>query len=418
MRTQTLNRKAGGNSMTGVWALAALWLGLALIASLLSIWFRVSTALSEIVVGMIAQLIIGVAVGSALLGTDEPWVKFLAGIGAIVLTFLAGAELDPQVFRLKWKEAVAVGLASFLFPFLGCAAAAHWLLGWDVMPSWLAGVAMSTTSVAVVYAVMLEFGFNQTEYGKTILAACFITDLGTVVALGLIFAPFTIKTLVFLVVGVTVFLVLPWLTPRFFKLYGNRSSELETKFLLFCLLGMGALAGWADSEAVLPAYVIGMMLAGTVGKDHALIRRLRTLTFGLLTPFYFIRAGSFVSIPALVAAPAAFIFFLLVKIASKIIGVYPVTKIFKAPDKEAMYTMLLMSTGLTFGTISSLFGLSHGIIDQDQYSALVAAVIGSAVVPTLIANAFYLPRHLLPNGEGVVEAKDAIAPTVISTRKA
>jgi glutathione-regulated potassium-efflux system ancillary protein KefC len=385
--------------MTGIWALAALWLGLALIASLLSIWLRISTALSEIVVGTIAQLIIGAAIGSAILGTDETWIKFLSGLGAIVLTFLAGAELDPAVFRLKWKKAAAVGLASFLFPFLGCAAGAYYVLGWDPMPSWLAGVAMSTTSVAVVYAVMLEFGFNTTEYGKTVLAACFVTDLGTVVALGLIFAPFTFKTLVFLGVGVVVFGLLPFVTPRFFARYGNRPSELETKFLLLCLIGMGALATWADSEAVLPAYLIGMVLAGTVGKDHILVRRLRTLTFGLLTPFYFIRAGSFVSIPALIAAPFAFIFFLVVKVASKIVGVYPVTKFYKAPNREAAYTALLMSTGLTFGTISSLFGLSHGIIDQRQYSALVAAVIASAVIPTVIANAFYLPRHLIPRPE-------------------
>jgi glutathione-regulated potassium-efflux system ancillary protein KefC len=394
--------------MTGVWALASLWLGLALIASLLAIWLRISSALSEIVVGTIAQLIIGAAVGSAMLGTDESWVKFLSGIGAIVLTFLAGAELDPVVFKLKWKEAAAVGLVSFLFPFLGCAAAARYLLGWEIMPSWLAGVAMSTTSVAVVYAVMIEFGFNTTDYGKTVLAACFITDLGTVVALGLIFAPFTVKTLIFIVVGIVVFVALPWVTPRFFRLYGNRPSELETKVLLLCLLGMGALAAWADSEAVLPAYLIGMVLAGTVGKDHALIRRLRTLTFGLLTPFYFIRAGSFVSIPALIAAPAAFMFFLIVKMATKIVGVYPVTKLFGAPDKEGMYTTLLMSTGLTFGTISSLFGLSHGIINQSQYSALVAAVIGSAVIPTLIANAFFLPRHLLPQS-GPAPAADRAA---------
>jgi glutathione-regulated potassium-efflux system ancillary protein KefC len=385
--------------MTGIWALAALWLGLALIASLLSIWLRVSSALSEIVVGTIAQLIIGAAIGSAVLGTDETWIKFLSGLGAIVLTFLAGAELDPDVFKLKWKEAAAIGFASFLFPFLGCTAGAYFVLGWEPMPSWLAGVAMSTTSVAVVYAVMLEFGFNTTEYGKTILAACFVTDLGTVVALGLIFAPFTIKTLIFLGVGAVVFGLLPWVTPRFFRLYGNRPSELETKFLLLCLLGMGALATWADSEAVLPAYLIGMVLAGTVGKDHILVRRLRTLTFGLLTPFYFIRAGSFVSIPALIAAPAAFIFMLIVKVGAKIVGVYPVTKFYKAPNKEAAYTTLLMSTGLTFGTISSLFGLSHGIITQVQYSALVAAVIASAVIPTVIANAFYLPRHLLPKAE-------------------
>src|SRR5438128_10641446 len=150
---------------------------------------------------------IGAAIGAAVLGTDETWVKFLSGLGAIVLTFLAGAELDPVVFRAKWKEAGAIGLASFLMPFLGCAAGAHFLLGWDIMPSWLAGVAMSTTSVAVVYAVMIEFGFNTTEYGKTILAACFVTDLGTVVALGLIFAPFTMKTLTFLGVGIVVFIV-------------------------------------------------------------------------------------------------------------------------------------------------------------------------------------------------------------------
>jgi glutathione-regulated potassium-efflux system ancillary protein KefC len=385
--------------MTSVWALAALWLGLAVVATLLSIWMRISTALSEIAVGTIAQLILGLAFGPAVLGTDEPWVKFLAGIGAIVLTFLAGAELDPQVFKLKWKEAAAVGLASFSLPFLGCAAAAHYWLGWEVMPSWLAGVAMSTTSVAVVYAVMLEFGFNVTDYGKTILAACFITDLGTVLALGLIFAPFTGKTAIFLVAGVAVFVIVPWATQSLFKRYGGRPSEFETKFLLLCLLGMGALATWAGSEAVLPAYLIGMVLAGTVGRDHALVRRLRTLTFGLLTPFYFIRAGSFVSIPALIAAPSAFVFFLIVKVATKIIGVYPVTKLFGAPNKEAMYTTLLMSTGLTFGTISSLFGLSHGIIDKSQYSALVAAVIGSAVIPTVIANAFYLPRHLLPQTE-------------------
>jgi len=389
--------------MTSVWALAALWLGLALIASLLSIWLRISTALSEIVVGTIAQLLIGAAVGATVLGTDESWVKFLSGIGAIVLTFLAGAELDPVVFKRKWKEAVAVGLASFLLPFLGCAAGAYYILGWHAMPSWLGGVAMSTTSVAVVYAVMLEFGFNKTDYGKTVLAACFVTDLGTVLALGFIFAPFTFRTLIFAVAAVVVFAILPWLTRRFFRLYGNRPSELETKFLLLCLLGMGALAGWADSEAVLPAYVIGMVLAGTVGKDHVLIRRLRTLTFGFLTPFYFIRAGSFVSIPALMAAPFAFFFMLITKIVSKIVGVYPVTKYYKSPHPEAGYTTLLMSTGLTFGTISSLFGLSHGIIDSSQYSILVAAVIGSAVVPTLIANAFYLPKHLLPKPDNEPE---------------
>jgi Kef-type K+ transport system membrane component KefB len=383
--------------MENVWVLAAVWVGLALIATLLATWLKISTALTEIVVGTLAQFVVVAVVGVAGLGGNASWISFLAGTGAVVLTFLAGAELDPTVFRAKWKEATAVGLVGFFAPFLGCAAVAHYVLHWTVMSSWLAGVALSTTSVAVVYAVMLELGFNTTEFGKAILAACFINDLGTVIALGLIFSPFTIRTVVFVAVSVVIFVALPFLTPRFFKKYGGRVSELEAKFLLFVLFGMGGLAVWAGSEAVLPAYVIGMMLAGTVGKDHTLIRRLRTLTFGLLTPFYFIRAGSFVSVPALLGAPLVFVALFLAKSLSKFTGLFPTVKAFNYQREEGLYYTLMMSTGLTFGTISALFGLNHGVITQAQYSHLVATVIGSAVIPTMIANAFFLPRHLLPH---------------------
>ncbi len=336
--------------MQNVWALASLWVGLALIATLLAIWFKISTALSEIVVGTVAQ-------------------------------------------------------------FLGCTAVAHYILHWSPMSSWLAGVALSTTSVAVVYAVMLELGLNKTDLGKAILAACFVNDLGTVVALGLIFSPFTKRTVVFVVVSVVVFFILPFLTPRFFKLYGGRVSESEAKYLLFLLFGMGGLALWSGSETVLPAYIIRMVLAGTVGKDHALIRRLRSLTFGLLTPFYFIRAGSFVSVPAPMAAPFVFLVLFGSKMISKMVGLYPTVKSFKYQREEGLYYTLMISTGLTFGTISALFGLSHGVIDQNQYSHIVATVIGSAVIPTMFANAWFLPRHLLKKASQEPSANEVTVAT-------
>jgi glutathione-regulated potassium-efflux system ancillary protein KefC len=392
--------------MQNVWALASLWVGLALVATLLAIWFKISTALTEIVVGTVAQLIIGAIVGPMGLAAKTEWITFLAGTGAIVLTFLAGAELDPAIFRVKWKEAMVVGLVGFFGPFVGCTAVAHYLLHWTAKSSWLAGVALSTTSVAVVYAVMLELGFNKTEFGKAILAACFVNDLGTVIALGLIFSPFTIRSVIFVAASTAVFLILPFLTPRFFKHYGGRVSELEAKYLLFLLFGMGGLAVWSGSEPVLPAYIIGMVLAGTVGKDHVLIRRLRTLTFGLLTPFYFIRAGSFVSVPSLIAAPLIFLALFGAKMVSKMVGLYPTVKAFKYQHEEGLYYTLMMSTGLTFGTISALFGLSHGVIDQAQYSYLVATVIGSAVVPTMFANAWFMPRHLLAKTEHEASMKE------------
>ena len=394
--------------MEQVWFSAALWLVLALVATMLSIWFRISTALSEIVVGTVAQLIIGALIGTEVLGAKSGWVSFLAGTGAIVLTFLAGAELDPGIFRTKWKEAIGVGLVGFFGPFLGAAAVAHYVLKWSIPASWLTGVALSTTSVAVVYAVMLEFGLNRTDFGKGILAACFVNDLGTVIALGLIFAPFTIRTLIFIGASIVVFAALPFVTPWFFEKYGGRVSELETKYILFLLFGMGGLAGWAGSEAVLPAYIIGMVLAGSVGKDHILIRRLRTLTFGLLTPFYFIRAGSLVSVPALIATPVAFLALLAAKMIGKMVPLVPTVRAFNHVGHQGLYYSLLMSTGLTFGTISALFGLNHHIISAAQYSYLVATVIASAVVPTAIANAWFMPKHLLPKTESASRSTTAL----------
>ena len=276
---------------------------------------------------------------------------------------------------------------------------AHYVLGWAWRPSWLAGVALSTTSVAVVYAVMLELGFNQTTYGKAILAACFINDLGTVLALGLIFSPFTIKNLIFVGVSLVLFLILPFVTRWFFERYGGRVSELETKYLLFLLFGLGGVAVWSGSEAVLPAYIIGMVLAGTVGKDHFLIRRLRTLTFGLLTPFYFIRAGSFVSVPALIAAPLVFVALFFAKMVRE--AGRPVAHRSRFRIQRPRGNLLLADdvhrpdVRHHFRTVR-VESRHHR---QGQYSHLVATVIGSAVIPTAIANARFMPRHLLPENE-------------------
>ena len=250
--------------------------------------------------------------------------------------------------------------------------------------------------MAVVYAVMLETGLNKTDFGKGILGACFVNDLGTVIALGLIFAPFTWKTLVFIGASAALIVALPSITKLITRVYGNRTAAIRTKWVIAVLLGLGTLAYWAGSEAVLPAYVIGIVLAEFASAEHLWLRRLRTLTTGFLTPFYFIRAGSFVSIPALIAAPLAFLFLFLAKVLSKIVGLYPVIGRFRKQRQEKWYYTLMMSTGLTFGTISALYGLSHGIVSQDQYSLLVATVIASAVIPTFIAGRAFLPKHLLP----------------------
>ncbi len=189
------------------------------------------------------------------------------------------------------------------------------------------------------------------------------------------------------------------------RAYGNRTAAIRAKWVVLVLFGLGALALWSGSEAVLPAYIAGMLLAEFAAKEDHWVRRMRTLTIGFLTPFYFLRAGTLVSVPALIAAPIIFLFLFGGKVISKIFGLYPVIGRFRKERREKWYYTLMMSTGLTFGTISALYGLSHGIVTPEQYSFLVAAVIASAVIPTMIASFAFMPKHLLAvrkKGEGKV----------------
>jgi Kef-type K+ transport system membrane component KefB len=385
-----------------VYYVAAIWLGMALLASTVSIWIAVPAALVEIVVGALAGNIPGISQHISQTG----FVTFLAGIGSLVLTFLAGAEIDPVSLRGHWKASVSIGLVSFLLPFLAAFGFCRLVLGWHLHAAEIGGVALSTTSVAVVYAVMVETGLNRHDLGKLILAACFITDLGTVLALGGLFASYNWLLIVFIVVSAVTLLLLPRLVRLAITRFGHRVSEPEIKLLLVVLFALGGLATQAGSEAVLPAYVAGLVVAGVFLHDRVLMDRLRSIAFALLTPFFFLRAGTLISAPALISGAGVIAVLLLVKLAAKMIGVWPTAAAFKLPRRERTYTTLLMATGLTFGSIAALFGLTHGLIDKTQYTELVTVVILSAFVPTLIAQQLFRPVLLDTEEEEALGEED------------
>lgn len=364
-------------------AIAAQWVLLALIATVLSIRLGISVALIEIAVGVIG--------GNAIHLEITPWVTFLAGFGAVVLTFLAGAEIDPESLKGNIKESLVIGFLSFLLPFLCGMLFAEYVFGWNNNAAKIAGIALSTTSVAVVYAVMVESGLSASRLGQAILAACFVTDLGTVLALGLLFTGFSLKVLWFTAVMIFAVFVITPLAAKIFEWYGGRVSEPEIKFIFLVLLALAYLAVISGSEAVLPAYIIGMAMAGFFKKYKETLSKMRAIVFAVFTPFYFIKAGVLVSVSALYTMFGVILVFLLVKMATKFIGVLPATRLFSYELRTGIYTTLLMSTGLTFGTISALYGLTNNYIDGSQYSVLVAAVILSAVVPTIVAQKWFFP---------------------------
>ena len=383
---------------SNVWLIAASWMALALLASLISIRIGVSVALIEILVGVIAGNFLGLH--------TTPWIDFLATFGSGLLTFLAGAEIEPSALRRHLGPALAIGALSFLMPFVLALAFARWVAQWDWHAAEIAGIALSTTSVAVVYATMIETGLNRTELGKLILAACFVTDLGTVLALGILFATFNAWLAVFVGVTAVVLWYLPRVTRYVIASVGNRVSEPEVKFVFLVLFALGGLAQLAKSEAVLPAYLVGLVIAGVFVRDRVLVDRMRSIAFAILTPFYFIKAGLFVSLPAVAAGALIIVAFFVVKILAKIIGVWPLTRVLRFGRREGAYTTLLMATGLTFGTISALFGLTNHLISQTQYTILVTVVIGSAVLPTLVAQRFFQPETEIAGIAEVVELEE------------
>ena len=362
-------------------ALATILLGAALAASMISVELGISVALIELGLGVVIGNVFDVA-------TPE-WLVFLAGFAGILLTFLAGAEVDVHQLRREWRASTAIGVVSFAAPFAAATAFAYWGLGWTSDAAQICGLALSTTSLAVVYAVLVESGLNRTLIGKRIMAATFVTDLGTVTALSVLFVTPNVWFIPFAAASIALIVGLPRIAPAFFRRYGNRVIEPEIKLAFVGLLLLMWLGDKAESHAVLPAFLLGLALSSHYASHRTEQERLRVVAFAFLTPLFFLRGGMSVAVSALWANLGILALLFFVKVIPKLVGVFPLAQRYCAP--HAAFTTLLMSTGLTFGTISSLYGLNAGIIDETQFSLLVAVVVLSAIVPTVIAQRFFQP---------------------------
>ncbi len=384
----------------GELALAALLAASILVASMLSVELGIAVALIE--------LGLGVFVGNIFTVSIPGWLSFLGSFAGIVLTFLAGAEVDVPQLKREWKASFSLGLVSFGAPFAVVGLLAYYGLGWNHRQAEIAGIALSTTSLAVVYAVLVETGLNQTMIGKRLMAATFVTDLGTVVALSVLFVTPTLWILPFVAASLVLIFGLPRISPWFFSRYGDRVIEPEIKLVFACLFLMMWLGDRAHSQAVLPAFLLGLVLSSHYVEHRLEQERMRVVAFAFLTPFFFLKGGMNVSLSALWANLGILAVLFAGKMVPKLVCVYPLARRFTAP--HGAFTTLLMSTGLTFGTISALYGLNAGIIDRTQFSLLIAVVVLSAIVPTVIAQRLFQPhadhevardRALVPEGEVV-----------------
>jgi len=363
-------------------ALAALLAGTVLVASMISVEIGLSVALIE--------LLAGVIVGNAFHLDVPGWLAFLGTFAGILLTFQAGAEVDVPQFRREWRASLSIGLVSFSASFVVVGLLCYFALNWNHRQVEIGGLALSTTSLAVVYAVLVETGLNRELVGKRLMSATFVTDIATVAGLTVLFIKPTIWVVPFVIASVGLIVGLPKLAPSFFRHYGNRVIEPEIKLIFASLFLLMWLGGRANSQAALPAFILGLVMSGHYAKHRTEQERMRVVAFAFLTPFFFLKGGMNVSAGALWANLGILTLLFVGKMVPKFGGVYPLARRYTAP--HATFTTLLMSTGLTFGTITSLYGLNAGIIDRTQFSLLIAVVVLSAIVPTAIAQRFFHPH--------------------------
>ena len=363
-------------------AIAAILAATILVASTISVEIGLSVALIE--------LAAGVVVGNAFDLSVPDWLSFIGSFAGIVLTFLAGAEVDVPQFKREWRASLLLGGVSFAAPFVVVGLFAYYALDWNREQAEIAGIALSTTSLAVVYAVLVETGLNQTLIGKRLMSATFVTDFGTATALSILFIIPNLWIIPFVGVSALLIFGLPRMAPDFFRRYGNRVIEPEIKLVFAALFLLMWLGDRANSHAVLPAFLLGLALSSHYAQHRTEQQRLRVVAFAFLTPFFFLKGGMNVSVGAVWANLGILALLFAGKMVPKLGAVYPLARRYTAP--HAAFTTLLMSTGLTFGTISSLYGLNAGIIDRTQFSLLVSVVVLSAIVPTAIAQRFFQPH--------------------------
>ena len=354
-------------------------------ASVLSLRLGLSVAIFEILLGL--------AAGNLGLRPEE-WMVYIAGFGGIVLTFLAGAEVDAGLLRDNFRRAALLSFFSFFAPlaagFLFCRYAA----GWGAPASAVGGIALSETSLAVVYSVLVETGRAGSKTGRLLMACTFLTNTLTALALSAAFLKPNLYTLIFLAVSGAFLLFAGRFSGSILRhpALSGKVIEPEIKYIFFVLLAFIYLAELGSSQAMLPAFIFGLLMSGHFrdgGAAAPVKSRLRTVAYAFITPLFFIVAGMKVSLTALWGAAGLFAALFLVKQAAKFAGVYFFARKF-FPANSGYFT-LLMSTGLTFGLMAALFGLNAGLLDQGQYSVLTGVLIASAVLPTFAAQRWFPP---------------------------
>lgn len=357
--------------MTPLAALAVVITGVAL-AGVLSARFGIAAALVE--------LIMGVTLGAVTSADPKtPWLVLIASLGGVAVTFLAGTQIDARALARAPRPALLLGGVAFTVSFAAAFAVARFALDWSLTAALVSAMVLAETSLAVTYAVLFDLGLLDSDLGRLVTAAVFLTDVAAALALSAVISRPSWAILGFIAGSVAVCLLLPRLLRRLEQRHARAASAPGLRVVVLALVSLMLLAQVTGGVAVLPAFVLGVCCARHYRDHPAAADRLRTVVMTFVAPFFFVRAGLSVSVPAVVAGATAVLALSAAKILPRWGAGYLVAR--RVMPSAPSAVACLMSTGLTFGMVIALAGHEAGMIDRAQFSLLAAVVVISAVVP-------------------------------------
>jgi glutathione-regulated potassium-efflux system ancillary protein KefC len=349
--------------------------GVLVLAGLLTLEFRISSAIVEVVAGLLLALFIDVR--------PLGWLEFLAQFGLLGLMFMAGFEVDPAVLTHRWRASLGIGIASFALPLAGVYGVARAWLGLAPQVAGLLGIGLSTTSLALVYQFLRERDALAGQDGQTIFAAAMVVDVLSMVGLAVVLGDLGWATVIAVAVAIPVFIGLPQLGQWLFTRYARNSVEFELRFLLLVLVGLGVVAENVGIHAAITSFVAGLILSEIVHDHGALGDKLKGVVFSFLAPVFFLRAGTQIDLRAMdshtLAVAAAL---LAVAVMLKYIGTAWAAR--WVVNASSHTIGVLFNYRLTFGIISATVGLEEGLLDQGLFTAVLLIVLVSAALPMVL----------------------------------
>ncbi|MEZ4237425.1 MAG: cation:proton antiporter [Myxococcota bacterium] len=345
------------------------------VAGALALELGITSAITEILAGCL----LGTLVDVEGLG----WLEFLSHFGMLGLMFMAGFEVDVAVLRRQWRASLGIGVASFAVPAVGTFALCSLWLGLAPMAAGLVSIALSTTSLALVYQFLRERGRLSGDIGQTILGAATAVDLLSMIALAALFGDMGLATVIFILGLVPAFWALPRIGRWVFERYRGHAAEFEVRFLLLVLVGLGYLSERVGVHAAIVAFAAGLALSDLLENDELVIEKLKGVVFSFLAPAFFLRAGTLFDPRTIDLSTARVAAVLLVSaVGLKFVGAFLSARVLLRG--LGRYVGVLFNYRLTFGIITALVGLQEGVITAELFSVILIVVLGSGLLPMIL----------------------------------